>query len=341
MTARRDHEAGFTLIEMVVAAALMTAIVGAVFALANPTQGSFLAQQEASDLQQRLRAAVSTLATDLRTAGAWEGGSGRGRSVLDVTAPIMPYRIGGSRHGPANGVFVRADAVGLLWVPSVPERDPDETQMRLGRDGILSSGPADTETTPVIARTYYLGDGPDGGRQLRRSDGTGPDVPVVDHVVALSLQFMGEGAAPSLRPPVEGEEARRTTYGPAPPAPDDDRAADAWGPGESCLFAIRDGEQVPRLPAIGPPGSLVALTPASMSDGPWCPDDASPQRYDADLLRVRRVRVVVRVAAAAAALRGPAGALFTRGGTAGWAAAFVPDLEVSFDIAPRNMRTRR
>jgi hypothetical protein len=36
-----------------------------------------------------------------------------------------------------------------------------------------------------------------------------------------------------------------------------------------------------------------------------------PNRFDADLLRIRRVRVTMRVQAALSALRGPAGVLFT------------------------------
>ena len=53
--------------------------------------------------------------------------------------------------------------------------------------------------------------------------------------------------------------------------------------------------------------------------------------------RTRRVRVTLRVEAAAASLRGPAGRLFTRAGTSTTAERFVPDREVQFDVAPRNL----
>ncbi len=53
--------------------------------------------------------------------------------------------------------------------------------------------------------------------------------------------------------------------------------------------------------------------------------------------RTRRVRVTLRVEAAAASLRGPSGPLFTRAGTSTTPERYVPDREVQFDIAPRNL----
>ncbi len=54
----------------------------------------------------------------------------------------------------------------------------------------------------------------------------------------------------------------------------------------------------------------------------------------------RRVGVTLRVEAASASLRGPAGALFTRAGTSTTAQRYVPDREVHFDVAPRNIDAR-
>jgi hypothetical protein len=85
----------------------------------------------------------------------------------------------------------------------------------------------------------------------------------------------------------------------------------------------------------------VLLSSSMLLDGPWCPDETRVNRFDADLLRVRRVSVTLRVQAAAASLRGPAGSLFRRAGTASSAARYVPDLEVHFDVAPRNLNLER
>jgi len=88
----------------------------------------------------------------------------------------------------------------------------------------------------------------------------------------------------------------------------------------------------------------VELTQAMLTDGPWCPgQDATnyPNRFDADLLRIRRIRVTLRVQAALSALRGPAGVLFTHGGTARSPERLVPDQEIQFSVTPRNMTLGR
>ena len=99
-----------------------------------------------------------------------------------------------------------------------------------------------------------------------------------------------------------------------------------------------DGRHHSRLPPLGVSGSLVEIPPAHMTDGPWCPDAGARNRFDADLLRIRRVRFTLRVQAALPSLRGPAGALFANGGFARGAGRSVPDLEVTLDVTPRNVK---
>lgn len=79
------------------------------------------------------------------------------------------------------------------------------------------------------------------------------------------------------------------------------------------------------------------LDPAALQDGPWDPDDTAATRFDGDLRHIRRVRVTLRVQAARAALRGPAGILFVHGGTAASRERYLPDREIRFDVAPRNL----
>ena len=78
--------------------------------------------------------------------------------------------------------------------------------------------------------------------------------------------------------------------------------------GENCAFRIDEASGLPvaRLPALADGAALTPLTAAMLSDGPWCPDEANAKRWDADLLRIRKVGVTIRVEAAASALRGPA-----------------------------------
>jgi hypothetical protein len=117
--------------------------------------------------------------------------------------------------------------------------------------------------------------------------------------------------------------------------------ADSWGAGENCTFMVANGQTVPRLPALAANEGQVLLTQQQLTDGPWCPDGARADRFDADLLRIRKVRVVLRVQSALASLRGPTGVLFMRGGTSTSSTRYVPDQEVRFDITPRNLNLGR
>ena len=208
---------------------------------------------------------------------------------------------------------------------------------------------------PVVARyeagaaaaevrlgTYYL-KADDGNRtyQLMRHDGWSTDLPVVDDVVRLEFHYFGDPEPPRLTGAPLGEPPGPwTTYGPAPPRIDE--TTGSWAPGENCTFLVIDGEHVPRLDTRAGGGpALVELAPAELTDGPWCPNALTPNRFDADMLRIRKVQVTLRVQSALASLRGPAGALFLKGGTARAGEQYVPDVEVQFDIAPRNLNLER
>jgi hypothetical protein len=183
--------------------------------------------------------------------------------------------------------------------------------------------------------TYALKVDATGVSQLTRHDGWAAELPVVDNVVAMRFTYFGEPRPPRLIVDPLDASAAVPTYGPAPPLIGETQAG--WAPGENCLFQVVDGVHVPRLPALDAAVAMVELTPSLFTDGPWCPDATAPNAYDADLLRVRRVRVTLRVQSAVASFRGPAGALFLKGGTARGGARYVPDLEVPFDITPRNL----
>jgi hypothetical protein len=182
------------------------------------------------------------------------------------------------------------------------------------------------------SRTLYLKADPvSKAYQLMQYDGAGgADVPVVDHVVALSFVYFGDPQPPLMRRPLTDAVGPWTTYGPRPP-----------DSGDNCVFAA-NGSPMPAagLPVLGGGTELVQLTPDDLTDGPWCPDAVNPNRFDADLLRVRRIAVIVRVESSASGLRGPAGLLFTRAGTSTSAYGLVPDREIRFEVAPRNLNAQ-
>ena len=113
------------------------------------------------------------------------------------------------------------------------------------------------------------------------------------------------------------------------------------------------GQQVSRLATLGAPnGGLVKLNDASdpnsplLTDGPWCPGGTQTgNAFDADLLRVRKVRVTIRVQTGNAALRGAAtgaaDARFSNAGTSSGGYKLVPDQAIRFDVSPRNLNLGR
>jgi hypothetical protein len=80
-----------------------------------------------------------------------------------------------------------------------------------------------------------------------------------------------------------------------------------------------------------------------LTDGPFCASDSN--QYDLDLLRVRKVRVMLRMQVASASLRGknpPNGPkLWINEGTSQGGAKSVPDYVVTFEVTPRNLNLAR
>jgi len=83
---------------------------------------------------------------------------------------------------------------------------------------------------------------------------------------------------------------------------------------------------------------LAALPLAILNDGPWCGDGNN--RFDADLFRVRKVRVTLRVQASSTTFRA-SGSEFSVGGINTSALKNLPDYSVVFEISPRNMNLGR
>jgi Tfp pilus assembly protein PilW len=396
MSANRRTQAGFTLLEALIATLVLVTVTAAVFAVLDPSHGILRTQPEVADMQQRLRVGVDTLRHDLVMvgAGAYEGA--QSGSLVGHFAPIMPFRQGASpAYDDGVGVF-RSNAVTIVYVPSTPSQTTIRTQMtdassvavnwdsgcpaadplcgfEPGRNVVVydSAGAFDTfyvagtdpagtltlqhmqqgalsKTYPpgskiaeVVQHSYYIDAT---NMQLMRYDGLSTATAVLDNVVALDFEYYGEPEPPAFRNPGVDQSV---TYGPAPPALDVTQSP--YAAGENCTWQTSGGDHVTRLASLGPMGNtglgLVRLTAAQLTDGPWCPDASSPNRYDADLLRIRRVRVTIRLQTGNAALRGSLttgnDALFANAGTANNGAHTVSDQSIRFDVSPRNMNLGR
>ena len=206
-------------------------------------------------------------------------------------------------------------------------------------DKLSYTGYAELKTKLVQANffEYYLKtDNVNGVYQLMFYDGSGaPDVPIADNVVGLNFDYYGDPQPPTIK---SGNGTTwATTYGPAPKL----TAVAPFAVNENCVFDAGP-TPTPKLPTLGAAnGALVQLTAAQLTDGPWCPNNTSVNRYDADLLRIRKIVVTLRVQAAAAALRGPASTLFSHAGTSSGGNKWVPDQEIKFSVSPRNLNLGR
>lgn len=334
MVTHRYALRGFSTIELAIALGLTLTLAATLLTVLRPVHAMFVVEPDRADIEQRVRVGADALARDLMVAGAGASVFGHAGPLRANVPPVQPRRINGA--GESSDSF-RPDAITIVYVPDTAAQttlvadvapgawslpvtplpgcagglrlcafSTGTTALVYADDGafdlltvasIVEATTTLTTTSPAVAvhrmgaavvavevRSYYLkNDTTTQSVQLVRSGVTGPDVPVVDHVVGLAFEYYGDGGVAS------------------------------------------------------PPGVLVRLDSAALTDGPWRPDSAAGNRWDADLSRVRTVVVTLRVEAASAALRGPAGLLFARGGTATDAKRWAPDHEIRFTVSPRNM----
>ncbi|MGE3508507.1 MAG: PilW family protein [Vicinamibacterales bacterium] len=381
-------ERGFTLLEMTVASGLLLVVLLLAMRPLPSTEALFDAHSEASDMQQRMRAATDALRRDIGDAGGAGTLESDGTPLIAWTPALWPMRLGLRSPDPPG--TARTDVLTILSalpLPAVPTRtahdmaaqdgslrvlhDPGCAPMStvcglaVDTDLLITDGhgtfdlftvtevtpptlrvrhngtdwthsyPAGSRVIPVRSRTYTLRQAGNGRPpQLVRYDGTeGPDAAIVDHVVGFAVEYLADPDPPRMRRPLSDPAGPWTTYGPPPPVADE--AVIPVIAGSNCLF---HGNGTPLasagLPPLGPAdGPLVPLRSDQLSDGPWCPEAASPVRYDADLLRIRSVELTVRIESALDALRGPAGT-FTRPGTASDPRRLLPDVELHLRITP-------
>jgi hypothetical protein len=248
-------------------------------------------------------------------------------AMIDPAAPVPIAReagcpvgddVCGFRDGQRIAVFDRAAVFDLATVrtPAPLPGAPLGSALLLHDPSMLAKAfreEDDARVVQVRVVTYYH----DAARnQLRRATGPRADAPVLDDVVGLSFRYFGDRAPPSSPRPSAGAA--------------------------NCLF---DADGIPALGSLSPDdGDQAELTEALLTDGPWC-GGAGPSggggggtAFDADLYRVRRIRVTLRVQANAAWARGRDPNLFQRPGTGTAFRLLVPDYVMTFDVSPRNLQ---
>jgi len=301
-------EAGFSFLELLVALTLLLIVSGTVFTVMSPSQDVFSSRVEIADMQQRLRVAADMLAQRLVVAGVGAYSGANAGPLTNVFAPVLPYRAGGGGADPPGSY--KTDTI---------------TAFAVARNGSPPASVTFWLKSDEMAATYQL---------MLNESSNNLDIPVVDNLVALAFEYYGEPQPPTIREPADPSGPWSTTYGPAPST----TAVPPFAAGENCLF-VANGPSPPqaRLADLGTAdAALVRLSAAQLTDGPWCPDDAAANRWDADLLRIRAVGIMLRVQSAISALRGPAGPLFAHAGTSRGGETWAPDQEVRFQVTFRN-----
>ena len=347
---------GYALLEILIAAAIGSALLGVLFQFAVSAQTVVGVQGDAADVQQRLRVALENLRHDLTLAGAGVSrGPARG-PLVNVFPPIVPARLGALRADPE--LSFHDDRITIAYVPDTRAQSVLSAAMAgsgspLSIDGsapgcapatACSFAPGDdalifepvgaggaherfvvsevdaargllipvqplsrayargSAVVVFVQRTYYLDRT---GKRLMMYDGVRTDLPLVDHVVDLHFVYYGDPRAEAV---------------PAPPAG-----------GSSCAFAGS-----PPLSLLATLGGTVPkrLSASQLTDGPIC--GLAADRFDVDLLRIRRIVVTIRLEAESPAFRGT-GPAFATAGFSRAAVNQVPDLQATIDVAPRNM----
>jgi len=329
---------GLTLVEVLISMVLVLVVVGGMTALVTPAGRFAVTEPGNADMQQRLRVGAEALYRDVSAAGAGVDIGFPAGSLVAYLPPILPRRIGAA--GADAPDVSRPDAISLITVPMtevqsvlaspmlgtsifihpaaacVPGHpscgftrgmgailfdgggrfdlftvtDVQGSETRLRPRGPLPLRPYDAGAfvAEVHARTYFLDQA---AKHLRQYDTDQSDMPLIDGVVEFNVEYFGAPNPPSA---------------PKPPS------AEA-----NCLYDSA-GVRLPGMAVLvsGPDG-LASLPLSMFTDGPWCGEGAT--RFDADLLRIRRVRMTLGAEGV-----GP------RPGRAA----------VTFDVAPANLSVR-
>jgi hypothetical protein len=328
---------GVSLVELVVALGVTLVVCGLAAVALVEAGAAFAWQPSAAELAARARGAVRQLTADLEAAGAGP------RAHLPPGDPSVPAFPDASRLAawmpPLLPRIVALDAADAdttaaddrLSIVSIADAAPQAAVRRVGPDLRWVPGP----TCPALVDGCAMGAGRAVLALERRrgfrllevfgvdADGirlaSGDDVARVDGAALLAdadvVTYRFDRARREL--------LRGRAGGGALPLVDHVAgfAVEYWGDA---------------APASAPRLESVRLEPATLCDGPWIGE--APWRVDADLFRVRRVRVRLRLQADAAAVRGINPQRFAAAGTATSPAREVPDLDLAIDVAPASLR---
>jgi prepilin-type N-terminal cleavage/methylation domain-containing protein len=238
----RRRPDGFSLVELLMAMAVMATVSGAVLSLLMAGQSIARTQPEAADVQQRARVALQTLGAELALAGAGLDRGPRAGALAQYFPPIEPSGDGGvtiwylsdrdAQTTLAAPLAPGATAAAIQRAARCPDADPG-CAFSQGSTAIVFDGRGCRDVLRIDGVTatslqvragsracaYAQGDAvaqgevrtyrvDAGTRQLlRRDEATGLSVPVLDNVTAMTVEYL------------EGRRRIRVTLRLAPASP--------------------------------------------------------------------------------------------------------------------------
>jgi hypothetical protein len=334
MGSRVINHAGFTFVEAVIALGLAIGLALVLMQLAAHGQRVSRAQPAAADLQQRLRVTAEMIQRDLTMAGAGplHGAGVLAGSLADYVPAIVPARTGVRAPDPELSWF--GDRISLIYVPdggwtstliadmAGPSADVPIAPVARGCPASGLCGFSEGSRAVILDATS-----PGAGHDLFTVTGTAGGLAHAAPNTAFSHAYT---AAASVVMPVvqrvyhfDRANQRLMLY--------DGYLSDM--PLIENVVDVRFGYYGDRGA-----GALEPFAPAALTDGPVA--GRSPNRFDEDLLRIRRVRVTLRLQAGADDFRG-AGDWFRRPGTSPNGNSYLRDYEMTFDVSPRGLVSAR
>jgi prepilin-type N-terminal cleavage/methylation domain-containing protein len=313
-----QHDAGYTLIELLVAAALMLLLTAVACHVLVEARATIDVSAERADLQQRGRVALHALSSRLRGAGAGpDRGVAAGRLVR-WAPPIWP-------GSPAGAPTDFSTAVTTLEVlSSVPPAT-------LAFDAPAGTGTLDFEYAPGCPAPCGFFE----RMTVLVADGLGDF-----DVFAVAAIDAGSATVRRLHIGTDSSYARGS---PALPVDlrtyyfdNSKRELRAFDGDRSDMPVVNDVVALSfEYVAEASDGTLEALDAGVLQDGPWRGIGIQP--YDADLLRIRAVRVSIRLQAGSVACRGADPRWFLNPGTAVETLRLVRDISMHTYVTSFNL----
>jgi len=231
--ARPSGEAGFTLLELLIAMALSLVVLGAAFSAFTYQDKAYRNQGQVTEMQQNLRAAADLIAQDLRMAGygvpagavgsyvTWvamtadpeitDGGAGPdtlsiaaafdtgGSLAVDTLTGTTAFVVGAGEGANFNPVdrrafFLGRNQAGVVQTVVGDTLTVDMDPVTPGNQGMAVDYPAGTPIEVVKVVTYHLV-----GTTLMRDENLGEgDQPVVDNIEDFQVTRVGNTVTASL-----------------------------------------------------------------------------------------------------------------------------------------------